>query len=84
MKNTIPVAVLFTMLSGSVLAAETATSQPLLNKSNFAIGAGVAHNSIDNRFGDIDDVGFQFFAAYDLDRVNLMDGVNTPGDVLGY
>ena len=50
---------------------------PLLDRNKFSIGAGVARNSVDTRFGDYHDTGFQFFGAYDLTRVNLMAGVDT-------
>lgn len=54
---------------------------PLLNKSQFYIGAGIAHNSVG---GPVDDeVGYQFFMGYDLSRVDLMQGVNTAIE-LGY
>ncbi|HEY9051503.1 MAG TPA: outer membrane beta-barrel protein [Gammaproteobacteria bacterium] len=66
--------------------AEKASSKPLLEKNQFSIGLGIANNSIDlpPAFGgDQDETGFQFFAAYDLNKVNLMDGVNTSLE-LGY
>lgn len=48
-------------------------NQPLLDKSKFSIGAGVSINSVS---GPVDDeVGFQFFGAYSLPQVNLMEGV---------
>ena len=62
-----------------VLAADQA-SKPLLNKSDVAIGAGIANNEIDLPAifgGDQDEIGFQFFAGIDLKKVNLMEGVNT-------
>ena len=77
MNKLIPVALLSSVFSMSAMAAE---SGPLLKKSDFSIGAGIAQNSIDlppAASGDDDEIGFQFFAAYDLNKVNLMDGVNT-------
>ena len=73
MKKMIPAVVLLSMLSGPLMAAEATKSKPLLNKSKMAVGVGIANNSI----GSNDETGFQFFAAYDLDQVNLMDNVNT-------
>ncbi len=45
---------------------------PLLERSNFSIAAGLSNNSVS---GLSDEVGFQFFGAYDLTQINLMDGV---------
>lgn len=61
------------LMSTPVMAAEKAKKQPLLTKQKFSVGAGIARNSV----GSWDDTGFQIFAGYDLDKVNLMDGVNT-------
>jgi len=48
-------------------------NKPLLDKNKFSIGAGLSLNSVD---GPVDDeVGFQFFGAYNLTQVNLMEGV---------
>ncbi len=73
MKKLIPLAVVTSLIAGPVLAQEEA-SKPLLDKNMFAIGAGIANNSVS---GADDETGFQFFAAYDLTQVNLMEGVNT-------
>jgi len=63
---------------GSVTPAISDESQPLLNKSLFSIGVGLSSNSIDDDDNDEDDeLGFQFFVAYDLIEVNLMEGVNS-------
>lgn len=49
--------------------------KPLLDKSEFSIGAGLSINSVS---GPVDDeLGFQLFGAYDLSRVNLMKGVHS-------
>lgn len=63
--------------SGMVSAAEA--KKPLLNKSKFSIGAGISSNSVDvpAPFSVDDETGFQFFGAYDLSAINLMDGVGT-------
>jgi len=48
-------------------------NKPLLDKNKFSIGAGLSLNSVS---GPVDDeVGFQFFGAYNLTQVNLMEGV---------
>ncbi|MDH3763536.1 MAG: porin family protein [Gammaproteobacteria bacterium] len=58
-----------------VLAEE---SQPLLDRNRFSIGGGISSNSIDSRKNDEDnELGFQFFGAYDLSGINLMEGVNS-------
>lgn len=63
----------------AALAAGTAQAQgqgPLLDKNKFSIGAGLASNSVDAPGSD-NETGFQFFGAYDLSNVNLMNGVDT-------
>ena len=61
--------------TGSVYAEGAGTGKPLLDRSELSIGAGLSINSVS---GPVDDeVGFQVFGAYDLDRVNLMQGVNS-------
>lgn len=67
------------LFSTQLMAAEKAKSKPVLDKQQFSIGAGITDNSV----GPFDDTGFQFFAGYDLSRVNLMEGVNT-GLEFGY
>jgi hypothetical protein len=49
-------------------------AQPLLDRNQFSIGVGISNNEISNP--DEDDTGFQLFAAYDLARANLMEGVD--------
>ena len=63
--------------------AQAEPGKPLLDKNKFSIGAGGARNTVDTFFGDITESGVQFFAAYDLSRVNLMEGVKTSIEV-GY
>lgn len=67
------------VLSGATVSPLMADEhQPLLNRNLFSIGAGISSNSIDTRKNDEDDeIGFQFFGAYDLIEVNLMEGVNS-------
>ncbi|MDH5472525.1 MAG: hypothetical protein OEY87_00290 [Gammaproteobacteria bacterium] len=64
-------------------AQEGKSSKPLLDRSEISIGGGIARNSIDTPFGDFTETGVQFFAAYDLNRVNIMQGVNSSVE-LGY
>jgi hypothetical protein len=63
---------------GYVTPAISDASQPLLDKDLFSIGVGISSNSINDDDNDEDDeIGFQFFVAYDLIEVNLMEGVNS-------
>jgi len=62
---------LFSGHAKSIFADENG---PLLDKSMFSIGAGISDNSVS---GSSDETGFQFFAAYDLNQVNLMEGVKS-------
>ena len=55
--------------------AHAQENKPLLDRNKFSIGAGISDNEISNP--DEDDIGFQFFVAYDLEQVNLMEGVNS-------
>ncbi len=66
-------------LSAQVMAEES--GKPLLSKDKLSIGAGISANSID--LPSSDKTGFQFFAAYAIDQINLMEGVNTSVE-LGY
>lgn len=65
---------LFALLSNAygtpVLAQQ---SEPMLDKNMLSIGAGISHNSV----GRTDKTGFQVFAAYDLNQVNMMEGVKS-------
>lgn len=67
-----------TTLSIVALAAVFATpvsadeNLPLLNKELFSIGGGVSSNSVS---GHDDEIGFQIFGAYDMNEINLMEGV---------
>ncbi len=67
------------VLSGATVSPLMADEhQPLLDRNLFSIGVGISSNSIDTRKNDEDDeIGFQFFGAYDLTEVNLMEGVNS-------
>lgn len=62
--------------STTIFAAEPRkASKPLLDSSKFSIGAGISLNSVN---GPVDDeTGFQFFAAYDLTQLNVMQGIDS-------
>jgi len=64
---------LFLITQLSAVAAQE--GQPLLDKSKFSIGLGVSSNSLSGPIGD--EIGFQFFGAYDLSQINLMEGVHS-------
>jgi len=72
MKKRLPLLFIL-LLSTQLMAAEKSEKKPLLDKQKFSVGAGIARNSV----GPFDKTGFQFFAAYDLDKVNFMEGVDT-------
>jgi hypothetical protein len=59
------------------------SQEPLLKKSEMSIGAGLSRNSVDVRGYSDSEIGFQFFAAYDLDQVNLIEGTKSSVE-LGY
>ncbi len=75
------------LLATTWLATATLTSAiadekpPLLDKSKFSIGAGLSNNSLSGPFAD--ETGFQFFGAYNLTAINIMEGVRTSVEV-GY
>ncbi|MCW8854386.1 MAG: hypothetical protein OQK76_11305 [Gammaproteobacteria bacterium] len=75
MKKIFTVIPLMALMVCPAYAQNDKASRPLLDRNELSIGGGLSLNSVS---GPLDDeVGFQFFAAYDLDRVNLMQGVNT-------
>lgn len=66
------------------LTAQAEPQGPLLQKNKMSIGAGLARNSADDQSGNnYHETGFQFFGAYDLDRVNLIEGADSSVEV-GY
>ena len=67
------------ILTVQASSAQAAENKPLLDSSQFAIGAGISNNSVDGPFSS--EIGFQFFGAYDLTMVNLMEGVNSSVEV---
>ena len=81
MRNTHLYLAAFTLLSSAwttpILADE---NDPLLDKGKFSIGGGLSNNSIS---GLSDELGYQFFGAYNLTQINLMQGVNSSVEV-GY
>ena len=74
-KNLATIASALLVTGLSLAESYAAEGEPLLNRSLFSIGAGISDNEINNP--DEDDTGFQFFAAYDLTQINLMEGVNS-------
>lgn len=76
MRNTHLYLAAFLLLSGAwvtpVIADE---SQPLLDKNKFSIGAGISTNSVSGPASD--EIGYQFFGAYNLNQINLMEGVHS-------
>jgi opacity protein-like surface antigen len=76
MRNTKQFLAIITLLfSGYVSPVLADQHQPMLDKNKFSIGAGISNNSISGPASD--ETGFQFFGAYDLDQVNLMEGVTS-------
>jgi hypothetical protein len=73
MKKQLSLLLALLMLATQSVAAEKEKKKPVLDKKKFSIGAGISANSV----GPFDETGFQFFAAYDLSKVNLMEGVDT-------
>lgn len=73
------------VLAGCLLAltAQAEGQGPLLQKSKMSIGAGLSSNSVDVSGYDDSETGFQFFGAYDLDRINLIEGADSSVE-LGY
>jgi hypothetical protein len=64
----------FALLSSALVAPVSAQqNKPLLDRGSFSIGAGISDNSVDRA----DETGFQIFGAYDLDQVNVMEGVQS-------
>ena len=69
---TLSCVLLFGAFAAPSIAAQ---NEPLLDKGLFSIGAGISDNSA-GRSRD-DETGYQFFAAYALDQINLMEGVKS-------
>lgn len=67
--------IMFLMLSAVMTQTHAQENKPLLDRNQFSIGVGISDNEISSP--DEDDTGFQFFAAYDLTQINLMEGVNS-------
>ncbi len=64
------------LLTGAFFTpASGAENEPLLNRSLFSIGVGISDNSVSSPSDD--DTGLQFFGAYDLNQINLMEGVKS-------
>lgn len=63
-------------------AVQAEGQAPLLDANKMSIGAGFSDNSVDVAGSD-NEIGFQFFAAYDLTQVNLIQGTDSSVE-LGY
>jgi hypothetical protein len=71
-----PITLIMVLTLGAVLTqAHAQENKPLLERSQFSIGVGISNNEISSSSSS--DTGFQFFAAYDLDQINLMEGVDS-------
>lgn len=78
MRKYLPITSLILLVAFSASTQAADNNQPLLDRNLFSIGVGISSNSIDNNKNDESgEIGFQFFAAYDLVEVNLMEGVNS-------
>lgn len=76
MRNTHLYLAAFLLLSGAWVTPVFADeSQPLLDKNKFSIGAGISTNSVSGPASD--EIGYQFFGAYNLNQINLMEGVHS-------
>jgi len=63
------------LTSGAASAAAATESAPLMDRNKFSIGFGVSSNSVSGPADD--ETGYQFFAGYELDMINIMEGVDT-------
>ena len=63
------------LLAAVFTPVQAQDNKPLLDRNLFSIGFGISDNEVSNP--DEDETGFQFFGAYDLTQVNLMDGVDS-------
>ncbi len=76
MRNTHLYPAAFILLSGAWVTPVFADeSQPLLDKNKFSIGGGISTNSVSGPVSD--EIGYQFFGAYNLNQINLMEGVHS-------
>lgn len=77
MKGSSPryISILFGILLSNALVAPSVAqqNQPMLDRNKLSIGGGISDNSV----GRFDESGFQIFVAYDLDQVNVMEGVHS-------
>ena len=71
-----PITLIMVLTLGAVLAPVHAQeNKPLLEREQFSIGVGISNNEVSGT--NKDDTGFQFFVAYDLDQIDLMEGVDS-------
>ncbi|MCZ6579667.1 MAG: hypothetical protein O6927_10045, partial [Gammaproteobacteria bacterium] len=67
MRNTHLYPAAFILLSGSWVTTVFADeSQPLLDKNKFSMGGGISTNSVSGPVSD--EIGYQFFGAYNLNQ----------------
>ncbi|MCP4431500.1 MAG: hypothetical protein GY806_11015 [Gammaproteobacteria bacterium] len=68
------IVLLVIFLSGALISPVSAQqNKPLLDKNRISLGAGISDNSV----GRIDETGFQIFVGYDLNQINVMQGVKS-------
>ena len=76
MRNTHLYMAAFILLSGAWVTPVFADeSQALLDINKFSIGGGISTNSVSGPVSD--EIGYQFFGAYNLNQINLMEGVHS-------
>jgi hypothetical protein len=81
-KITINLCAALCLLAPGVYAEQQAQGA-LLKQDNMSIGIGIARNSVDSVGNDNSEIGFQFFGAYDLNQVKLIEGARSSIE-LGY
>ena len=67
--------IIFLMFGVALTQTHAQEDKPLLDRNQFSVGFGISDNEISSP--DEDDTGFQFFGAYDLTQINLMEGVDS-------
>ena len=71
-----PITLITVLALGATLTqANAQENKPLLERDQFSIGVGISNNETNNP--NQSDTGFQFIAAYSLNQINLMEGVNS-------
>jgi len=71
-----PNALILVLILAAVLTqAHAQENKPLLERDQFSIGVGISNNEVSS--SNKSDTGFQFFGAYELNQINLMEGVSS-------